>query len=189
MDKFRRVRRKSGQRSPAPIEDLAARLAGPGRYRYDHLLRGLDQERSRLGDRAYLSVFWIHDFEYDGLTDWVRLGDSFDDLEEAKRHAVNGVAALRREREKDSYFKWYEEPGRESPFLPKVAPHTRIRVLHEVRLTMTPGPYYRVYFCSRVLGPFEGAIVDDPLIDILESTKEELWSYFLDAGGSLTDRA
>ena len=57
--------------TPSSIQELAEQLAGPGRYQFDMLLKGLERERWRLGSRRYLTVSWRHEFDYDGICDWL----------------------------------------------------------------------------------------------------------------------
>ncbi len=168
--------------TPSSIQELAEQLAGPAHYQFDLLLEGLERERWRLGSRRYLTVSWRHEFDVDGLTDWVYLGKSFRSLDDAKRHAAQELADLKDAYLSKAHGSWVVDPDRESHFLPQVRPHDRIRVLDERRLTLTGPPLCRAYFCARVLGPFTSTIVDEPLLDLLSELKFELWSFFVDAG-------
>ncbi len=168
--------------TPSSIHEFAERLAGPAHYKFEMLLEGLERERARLGSSPYLTVFWKHEFDYDGLTDWIYLGESCDTVDWAKHHAVRELAVLRDAHVSSNRRSWTDDPDQESRYLPYVRPHDRIRVQDERRLTLTSGPYDHVYFCARVLGPFTGTIIDHPLLDLLSELKHELWSFFVDAG-------
>ena len=105
--------------TPSSIHELAEQLAGPGRYKFDRLLKGLERERWRLGSRRYLTVLWKHEFDIDGLTDWIYLGKSFRSLDDAKRHAAQELAVLKDAHLSSAWGSWVVDPERESHFLPQ----------------------------------------------------------------------
>ena len=130
-------------------------------------------------------MLWQQVLDYDGLSDWLYLGDAFDDVTAARRHATQQLddlkiaqTSLPATRGRRS---WHVDPTRDGYFLPKVQPHAPLLVEDEQRVALTGSPYDRVYFCTRVLGPFPGAIVGYELFDVLAETPFDLWSFFVDA--------
>ena len=96
--------------TPSSIQELAEQLAGPAHYQFDLLLEGLERERWRLGSRRYLTVSWRHEFDVDGLTDWVYLGKSFRSLDDAKRHAAQELADLKDAHLSKAHGSWVVDP-------------------------------------------------------------------------------
>ena len=164
-------------------EELAERIVGPARYKFDELVEGIRLEQSRLPTGSHLVVLWQQVLNYDGLTDWLYLGDAFDDVAAAQRHATQQLDDLRIAQTSlppDGHCSWQLDPSRAGYFLPKVQPRAPLLVEDEQQIALTGSPYDRVYFCTRVLGPFPGPIVGHELFDVLAETRFDLWSFLVD---------
>lgn len=164
-------------------EELAERIIGPGRYKFDELVEGIRLEQKRLRTGSHLVVLWQQVLDFEGLTDWLYLGDAFDDVPAARRRATQQLNDLRIAQTSvpaTSGRSWHVDPTRDGHFLPKVQPREPLLVEDEQRIALTGSPYDRVYFCTRVLGPFPGAIVGHELIDVLAETRFDLWSFLVD---------
>ena len=168
--------------SLTPLEDLADLIAGPARYGLDSLVRDLDIERQRLGVKPYLTAFWISDLGYDGFTDWIRLGASYTDVDEAIIRADQWVDSIKNQYLKEARADWVVDP--DDGLSPTVPVGKGVDIHYRNSLGLAGGAYNHIYLCARVLGPFQGWIVDRPLVDFFAKTKDELRSYLLDVGGS-----
>jgi hypothetical protein len=148
------------------------------------LVNGLDIERRRLGAKPYLTAFWVSDLGYDGFTEWIRLDASYTDAEAAITHSDSWL-----DEQKSSYLKkartnWIVDP--DDGLSPTFAIGKGIDIHYQNSLGLAGGIYAHIYLCARVLGPFQGWIIDRPLLDFFTRSKEELRSYLLDAGGWIT---
>ena len=194
------------------IEDELTRLAGllssgpisPDSYKLDELLAGLDAESSRLGRRRFAVVLYQQVFDYDGLTDFVFLVDSFDTQSEAiacvESNARNLLAtqtaqpdsqdlrwALESEGDIRSLPKargglWALETEGDTGSLPNPTGTHPLRTLHDRTYKLRAGPYDTQYNCFRAIGPSADFVVCDQLFEFVNS-RHELWSYFVKVGG------
>lgn len=71
--------------SPSPY-DLANRIAGPGRYKFDVLAEGIAAAPARLVSGPFLSLFWLRVFDFEGLTEWLVLGDAHQNIPDASQY-------------------------------------------------------------------------------------------------------
>ena len=164
---------------------LAEKIAGPAHYKFDELVEGIEQEQRRLGAGPYLVVLWQRVLDYDGLTDWLFLGDAFDDIAAASRHSDQLLDSLRIRQmtpPTTGDYKWQVDPTRLGHYLPKIEPRTPVQIQDEKTLALTGSPYNRMYFCARVLGPFPSPIVGNELFDAMTESRQEFWAFFLDVG-------
>src|SRR2546422_10239536 len=74
---------------------LSARPISPDSYKLNELLTGLDAERKRLGQRRFAVVLNQQVYDYDGLTDFFFLIDSFDTQRKAMNCVDRNAAKLR----------------------------------------------------------------------------------------------
>ena len=164
-----------------PIETLASLVQSPDGYGFEWVMKGLRAERERLGSRRYLTTFWISDLGYDGFTDSIELGDSYENSNEAIARSVSSLSSVR-----DSYLQaarasWKIEPER--GLSPTLRVGEGVSIYYQKSLGLAGGHYDHIYLCARVLGPFQGGIVERPLIDFFANTREELRAYLMNAGG------
>lgn len=174
------------------IEDELTKLAGllsshpigPDSYKLDELLAGLDAEHSRLGRRRFAVVLYQQVYDYDGLTDFVFLLDSFDTQSEAiacvESNARNLLAT--QTAQPDSLGdRWTLESEGDMRSLPKPTGKHLLRALHDRTYKLRAGPYDTKYNCFRAIGPFADFVVCDQLFEFINA-QHELWSYFVKTG-------
>jgi hypothetical protein len=61
---------------PSSASELANRIAGPARYKFDMLVEGIAAEQRRLVGGPFLALLWVRVFDFEGLTEWLVLGDA-----------------------------------------------------------------------------------------------------------------
>lgn len=167
--------------SPSPY-DLANRIAGPARYKFDVLSDGIAAEQARLVSGRVLSLFWLRVFDFEGLTEWLVLGDAHQNIPDASQYIETQLDAFQLSQTRvraSSGETWAVEHDRDYA-LPLKPPEPL--QIHETRTrTFYGGPYDRVYLCGHVIGPFAGTIVGDELFDMLHGL-HEAWSWFVSVG-------
>lgn len=175
---------------PLPTHELIPLLSGAPEgtppYKGDELLSGLNAERDRLGSRPFLILVHQHVFDYDGLTEYVYLMDTFDTQREAEAAADDlSQRVLAVEVGAGKYGKtWGLESESNSPYLPKPGVKTGVRPLFDRAFKVRGGDYDTRHTSVRVVGPFSGVVVDLDLLEFVNA-KHELWSYFVDVGESV----
>lgn len=172
------------------IEELADMLSssprGEGRYKGSELLAGLASERDRLGTRPYLVAVYRQEFDYDGLTEYVELLESFEDLRDAENYAEREAAQrLSSHLSGDSPYcdgkRWALVPDAEMRELHDASDASGLRTISEQTYKVISGDYDRIYCSVRVIGPFSGKVVDQGLIDFVNQ-RFEMWGFFVRAG-------
>lgn len=165
-----------------PIETLASLLQSADAYGFERLKAGLLAERRRLGANPYLVTLWLSDLGYDGFTDSISLGDSYQQADEAIAEATQWVHSVRNNYLMEARADWTIDPDRG---LSSTMPFGKgVEIFYQEALGLAAGFYNHIYICARVLGPFRGTIVDRPLLGCFENTKEELRSHLLSAAGA-----
>jgi hypothetical protein len=167
--------------SPSP-SDLANRIAGPGRYKFDVLVEGIAAEQARLVSGPLLSLFWLRVFDFEGLTEWLVLGDAHQNIPDASQYIETQLDAfqLAQTRVRTSSGGTWEVENDRDYALP-LKPAEPLRIQDTKMRTIYGGPYHRVYLCGHVIGPFPGAIVGSELFEMLHGLPE-LWHWFLSVG-------
>jgi hypothetical protein len=164
-----------------PIETLASLIQSPDRYGFEWVVKGLRAERDRLGSAPYLTTFWISDMGYDGFTDSIGLGDSYTNSSEAIAHSDNWLSSARDGYLQSGRASWTIEP--EKGLSPTLRIGEGVGIYYQKSLGLAGGRYDHVYLCARVLGPFQGWIVEKPLMDFFAETKNELRSFLMEVSG------
>ena len=173
------------------VLDLAESIAGPAHYKFDELIEGIREEQLLLGANPYLTILWQQVLDYDGLTDWLYLGDGFSDLNRAHAFIEDQIASLLREHTAPGQphsHDWRADPDRQGAYVPQASSGEIIRVCGEQTLTLTADAYNRVYFRAQVLGRFPGTIIGSELFASLAETRHDLWSCLLDIGEARRDK-
>ena len=168
------------------IKELSRELS-PGGYKSGELERGLRIERRRLGGRRFLAVASQQRFDFDGLTEYVYLLESFADQSDAESYVEDLSVSLRREvvgrKLRYGNWTWQVESEGHMPALACAGAASSLRVLFDRTFKVRASDYDALYTCIRVIGPFRERIVDGALLEFFKSS-HELWSYFMDIGGS-----
>lgn len=166
---------------PSPC-DLANRIAGPGRYKFDVLVEGIAAEQARLATGPFLSLFSIQVFDFEGLTEWLVLGDAHQSIPDASQYIEAQLDAFQLAQTRvrtASGRTWEVEHDRQ--YAPPLKPPEPLRIQDMRTRTIYGGPYHRVYLCGYVIGPFPGAIVGIEVFEMLHGL-HELWHWFLSVG-------
>lgn len=173
------------------VRRLAALLTGRpltrNSYRLDDLLLGIASESARLGTRPYVLSMSQQVYDYEGLTEYVFLLDSFDSLVEATEVANAAASRIMKLKTSapDRYWKnWGLESEGEIHFLPKPPPGNPLEGVFTRTFKLRGGPYDSEYTGLRVIGRFSGPIVSKELFQYIGKTSE-LWSYFVECGASV----
>lgn len=132
------------------------------------LVRGIEDERERLGSRRYVVALLAKEFDIDGLTDGIRLLSSCDD----QRYAEAAADYLCTVRKADVVLdpdphrrQWRIESEGEIPFLPVPKPGVFVRSVFDRTFKVRGGHYDTRYDCYRVVGPFTGSVASVELAD------------------------
>lgn len=163
---------------------LSSRPIGPDSYKLDELLAGLDAERSRLGRRKFVVVFYQNEFDFDGLTDYVFLLDSFDDQSEAiacVASQAQNLQATQTAQPDSRGLQWVLESDGGTWYIPNPTGKHLLSVLHDQTYKLRAGPYDTKYNSFRAIGPFADFVVCEQLFEFVNS-RFELWSYFVEIG-------
>ncbi len=167
-------------------DSLAQRICGPGRYKFDVLVKGIRIEQERLQSGSHLVVLWHQDLDFDGLSDWLYIGDAFESAVDGRRaadHQLDHLLMAFTNIKGSTLGPWRADSVGKGGFMPKVDPQEKIlRVEYEREFKLQGSPFNRLSFGTRVLGPFPGPIVGPELFELLTNSRHELWSFFLDAG-------
>lgn len=182
---------EAGMRETDPIRRLASLLSARpltcDPYRLDDLLLGIAAESARLGARPYVLSLYQQVYDYEGLTEYVFLLDSFDSLVEATEVANAAASRIMKLKTSapDRYRKnWGVESEGGIHFLPKPPPGNPLEVVFSRTFKLRSGPYDTECSCLRVIGRFSGPVVSKELFQYIGKTSE-LWSYFVKCGASV----
>jgi hypothetical protein len=147
----------------------------------DDLLMGIKIEQDRIGKSPYLVVVNQNEFDIDGMSDFLYLMDSFNSQDEAEQYAEQlSRDILEKQLAEDNYgTPWALESTGQAPYLaqPKVKTISKQRVLFDRSFKTVSGEFDRRYTIVRVIGPFEGNVVNPDLADLLNAN-DELRYYF-----------
>jgi hypothetical protein len=169
---------------PSSASELANRIAGPARYKFDILLEGIAAEQTRLVGGPFLALLWVRVFDFEGLMEWLVLGDACPNVSAASQYLAKQFEAFQLAQTRLralSEEAWEIDHGR-SYVLP-LNPPDSIRIQSTRTLTLDGGPYHRIYLCGHVLGPFPAGVVGHELFDTLKGL-HETWQWFLSVGES-----
>ena len=193
-DKIKKIRKSSGNMLPKlSISEMSSLLAiapdGKHYYKEEEFLHGLETERMRLSTRSFLVVVYVHEFDMDGLTEYLYLIESYDSLSQAKQAA----SELNIELKKSELKKTEDENlGRilksEGNFrlLPFSFNDKGISILDKYAF-MTGDKYdnfHNKHTTILVVGPFDGFVVDAQLINLFKN-KSDVNNYFTYVGEAL----
>ncbi|MGB6486428.1 MAG: hypothetical protein WBE91_06050 [Steroidobacteraceae bacterium] len=170
--------------SPLELAELVEPRSHLAKFELDKLVEGIRLEQQRLGNRPFLTILWLKLLDLDGYDNYLWLGESFENRDQAQAFVVAELADLlavhtgaNRQRP------WREDPDRGCA-AEGAAPGGTIPVCHEQTLSLTAGDYInRIYLRDQVLGPFPGAVVGHGLVAMLAG-RYELSSYLRDVGGA-----
>ena len=167
--------------SPSPY-DLANRIAGAGRYKFDILVEGIAAEQARLASGPFLSIFWIRVFDFEGLTEWLVLGDAHQSIPDASEYIEAQLDAfqLAQTHVRTASGRTWEVEHDRHYALP-LKPPEPLRIQDTRTRTIYGGPYDRIYLCGQVIGPFPSPIVGHELFEMLEGL-HEVWEWFTSVG-------
>ena len=170
----------------ASSEAAARLIASQAAWGHDYkeqLVAGVEVEHGRLGTQPYLVVLNGQGFDYDGLTESVRLLDSHasqaEAEESAKLHARREVAAQLAV-ESSASRRWHVESEEPSPYILEPRAGTEVRTLLRCSAKLRASDYDTMYITVRVVGPFRSGPIDAQLVDFLGAT--ELKRYFVEVG-------
>jgi hypothetical protein len=105
--------------------ELAESIAGPAHYQFEDLVEGIRNEQQRLGAFPYVTILWQQVLDYDGLTDWLFLGESFEHCKQAHDFVVGQIAELLASHTapgRKGCHLWRAEPNRQGVFVPRASP-------------------------------------------------------------------
>jgi len=162
--------------------DLANRIAGPGRYEFDVLVEGIAAEQARLVGGPFLALLWLRVFDFEGLTEWLILGDASQNISDASRYIDEQLDAFELAQtpvRTSSGGTWQVEHDRK--YVLPLTPPKALRIQDTRTRTFYGGPYHRAYLCGHVIGPFAGAIVGYDLLEMLNGL-HEVWAWFTSVG-------
>jgi hypothetical protein len=170
--------------SPLELAGLLEPRSHLAKVELDKLVEGIRMEQQRLGNRPFLTILWLKLLDLDGYDDYLWLGESFENREQAQAFVVAELAdLLAAHTGANRQRPWREDPDRGCA-AEGAAPGGTIPVCHEQTLSLTAGDYInRIYLRDQVLGPFPGAVVGHELVAMLAG-RYELSSYLRDAGGA-----
>src|SRR5579863_1781297 len=122
---------------------------------FDKLLEGIRAEQQRLGNRPFLTILWLKLLDLDGYDDYLWLGESFENRDQAQAFVVAELADLLAAHTGPNRQRpWREDPDRGCAAV-AASPGGTIPVCHEQTLSLTAGDYInRIYLRAQVLGPF-----------------------------------
>ena len=170
--------------SPSELAELVEPRNHLAKLAFDKLVEGIRTEQQRLGNRPFLTILWLKLLDLDGYDDYLWLGESFENRDQAQAFVVAELADLLAAHTGPNRQRpWREDPDRGCA-AEGAAPGGTIPVCHEQTLSLTAGDYInRIYLRDQVLGPFPGAVVGHELVAMLAG-RYELSSYLRDVGGA-----
>lgn len=160
--------------------------SGGAQYKADELFQGIKNEQVRLGKNPFVVVVNINSFDFEGLTDYVFLTDSFPSEDAAIAYARNLSNALLEYQLAQQIFErsWtIEDSQGATPYLPQSKPNASVETIFTESFKTISGQFDRKYVITRVMRMDGGYVVGQPLFDAINSNSE-LWSYFVGIGES-----
>lgn len=165
--------------------DLAESIAGPARYKFDELVSGIAIEQQRLAARPYATILWQRVLDFEGLTDWLYLGNSFDDAARASAFIsaqIDELRTLHTRPNSTERLQWRADPTWKGPTCPAATARQPLSNLAEQSLILIGDEYNRIYYRAQVLGSFPGNVVGSELFAAVGGSRQELWAYLVAAG-------
>lgn len=164
--------------------------SGGAQYKTNELFQGIESEQIRLGKNPFVVVVYINSFDFEGLTDYVFLTDSFPSKDAAVANAHNLSNALLEYQLKQEIFDrtWtLVESQSAIPYLPKPKQNSLFKSVYFEAFKAVSGEFDRKYVITRAIQTNGNMIVGQSLFDIINSDSE-LWSYFVKIGESINGK-
>jgi len=143
------------------------------------LRRGLERERERLRGKPFVVIATRHEFDYDGLAEYVELLDGFSAEDRAVEYAERSAEVARRSTLAEpscGRYRWQVVEGAWSPLFDDRQDCEHVRRVFRERLKMANGSGYESkYFEFDVLHVSATEIVGPELFAYLGTESEVTW--------------